>query len=481
MKALLDHFGLRELPFGVTPDPRFLYYSRTHREGLASLRYGVEMNRGFMALIAPPGMGKTTLLFQLMEHLRGAARTSFVFNTQRSAQELVRAVIHDTGIDTRSLDGVELFESFHGLLAQESRAGKQVLLIIDEAQNLDGESLEAVRLLSNFETSSAKLLQIILAGQPELQAKLADASLAQLRQRISLICRLTPFDALEVEHYIEHRLHLAGARAALFSPDAIALIADHSKGIPRNISNLAFHAMSMAFALDQRIVDSRMVAEAINDLTLEDQRIELPEHDPGAAQMSLRDHTAAWSQNQVRREVAEISAPAQERIPTPTPMPERTTSPHLHERKPASSRSRRHILLSSVAGVLLFGAVVINSGRLTGAKVAAAEGIAAAHSSALRTFQAAAALERRAPQYPRDAVANGVEGRVVVRAYIDPDGSVKQVTLVSGPKPLSDAAIQAVRSWRFKPALQNGVPIADEQDMNFEFRLKQRPRSARNE
>jgi TonB family protein len=480
VKALLDHFGLRELPFGVTPDPRFLYYSRTHREGLASLRYGVEMNRGFMALIAPPGMGKTTLLFQLMEHLRGAARTSFVFNTQRSAQELVRAVIHDTGIDTRSLDGVELFESFHGLLAQESRAGKQVLLVIDEAQNLDGESLEAVRLLSNFETSSAKLLQIILAGQPELQAKLADASLAQLRQRISLVCRLTPFDALEVEQYIQHRLHLAGARAALFSPDAVALIADYSKGIPRNISNLAFHAMSMAFALDQRIVDSRMVAEAINDLTLEDQRIEIPEHDPGAAQMSLRDDTVASSQNQVRREVAEISEPAQERIPTQTPMPERT-SPHLRERKPAGSRSRRHILLSSVAGVLLFGAVVINSGRLTGAKVAAAEGLAAAHSSAPRTFQGATALERRAPEYPRAAVANGVEGKVVVRAYIDPDGSVKQVTLVSGPKLLSDAAIQAVRSWRFKPALQNGVPIADEQDMNFEFRLKQRPRSAMNE
>jgi general secretion pathway protein A len=177
-----------------------------------------------MALIAEPGMGKTTLLFHLLNSMRGAARTSFVFNTQGSAQDLVRALIHDAGIETKHLESVEMFESFHSLLAQESQAGKQVLLVIDEAQNLNPEALEAVRLLSNFETSRAKLLQIILAGQPQLRAKLADKDLAQLRQRISLVCTLRQFDQPEVERYVKHRLFVAGSSIDLFSPEALTLI-----------------------------------------------------------------------------------------------------------------------------------------------------------------------------------------------------------------------------------------------------------------
>ncbi|HLB87166.1 MAG TPA: AAA family ATPase, partial [Terriglobales bacterium] len=201
----LEFYKLREQPFGVTPDPRFLYLSPTHREALASLFYGIETGRGFLALVAEPGMGKTTLLFQLMERLQRSARTVLLFQTQCDSRELLRYLMGSLGFDNSGQDIVVMHEKLNEALAREMLAGRRFVLIVDEAQNLDSSALETLRLLSDFETPSAKLLQILLAGQPELANKLASPALVQLRQRIAILGRLEPFSRAETTRYIEHR------------------------------------------------------------------------------------------------------------------------------------------------------------------------------------------------------------------------------------------------------------------------------------
>src|ERR1700758_3894957 len=205
----LDFFGLREQPFGVTPDPRFLHLSAGHREALASLYYGIESGRGFLALIAKPGMGKTTLLFHLLEKFRASARTAFLFQTQCNSREFMRFLLAELGYGSDDQDFVRMHEEFNKRLLQEARAGNRFIVVIDEAQNLDPAVLETVRLLSDFETPRAKLMQIVLAGQPELANKLSRPSLAQLRQRISLIGRLGQLPPQETRSYIEYRLKTA--------------------------------------------------------------------------------------------------------------------------------------------------------------------------------------------------------------------------------------------------------------------------------
>ena len=256
----LKYFGFREQPFGVTPDPRFLYLSAAHREALASLYYGVEANRGFLGLIAKPGMGKTTLLFHLLEKFRSSARTAFLFQTQCTSREFMRFLLAELGYQDDGQDFVRLHEEFNRRLLQEARAGNRFIVVIDEAQNLAPEVLETVRLLSDFETPRAKLLQIILSGQPELATKLASAGLAQLRQRISIVNQLEPLPSWEIENYIEHRLQIAGYEGdPLFTPEALGEIAEFTEGNPRNVNNFCFNALSLACALRQKLVDSAVV------------------------------------------------------------------------------------------------------------------------------------------------------------------------------------------------------------------------------
>jgi general secretion pathway protein A len=261
-------FGLREQPFGVTPDPRYLYLGEGHREALASLFYGIEANRGFLALIAKPGMGKTTLLFHLLEKFRNRARTAFLFQTQCSSREFMRFLLAEVGLDSDG-DFVHMHEQFNRCLEQEARAGNRFIIIIDEAQNLDASVLETVRLLSDFETPQAKLLQIILAGQPELGEKLAHPGLNQLHQRIASFSSLKPFGPDGTARFIEHRLRVAGySGARLFDPRAVSRIAELSGGIPRNINNLCFHSLSLAFALRKRTIDMETVEEVAQDLDI---------------------------------------------------------------------------------------------------------------------------------------------------------------------------------------------------------------------
>jgi general secretion pathway protein A len=266
----LDHFGLREQPFGVTPDPHFLYFSPSHLEALASLFYGIQTQRGFMALIAKPGMGKTTLLFHLLERLRGSARTAFLFQSGSDPREFLRSLIADLGIDAQDDDLGRMHRKLNEVLIREVRAGRRVVVVIDEAQNLEDSVLEAVRLLSNFEIPGTKLMQILLAGQPQLADKLASVNLVQLRQRISILSQLKQFSASETADYIGHRLRVAGYRGkSLFTTDALAIIHSRSEGIPRNINNLCFHASTLAFANGQKIIDTSILNEVLEDLDME--------------------------------------------------------------------------------------------------------------------------------------------------------------------------------------------------------------------
>jgi general secretion pathway protein A len=246
----LEFYGLREQPFGVSPDPKYLYFSPGHREALASLFYGIETGRGFLALIAEPGMGKTSLLFQLRERLKGSILSAFLFQTQCDSKELLRYLLDGFGIDSKDADLVDLHSRLNRFLLAEANAGNRVLVFIDEAQNLSDSALETVRLFSNFEATDRKLFQIVLAGQPELARKLKNPHLAQLSQRIAVLTGLSHLLESETAQYICHRLRVGGYEGPdIFTAASTALIAKASRGIPRNINNICFNAMSLAFAM----------------------------------------------------------------------------------------------------------------------------------------------------------------------------------------------------------------------------------------
>ena len=266
----LDFYRLREQPFGVSPDPKYLYFSPGHREALASLFYGIETGRGFLALIAEPGMGKTSLLFQLLERLKGSVRSAFLFQTQCDSRELLRYLLEALGIDSRENDFVQLHARLNQFLLGEASAGRRVVVFIDEAQNLTDAALETVRLLSNFEAADRKLFQIVLSGQPELARRLKNPRLAQLSQRIAVLTGLRRLPTSETSSYIRHRLEIAGYDGPeLFTPSALEFIAQRSQGIPRNINNICFNALSLGCALGCKKIGPEIVQEALNDLSLD--------------------------------------------------------------------------------------------------------------------------------------------------------------------------------------------------------------------
>lgn len=266
----LNYYKLAEQPFGVTPDSRFLYLGPQHREALASLVYGTESDRGFLAMIAEPGMGKTSLLHHYLSYVRGHARTSFVFRTDCDSREFIQHVLIDLGVDVAGIDLPTMYDRLNRLVIQESQAGRRVVLVIDEAQNLDEKTLESIRLLSNFETARKKLMLIVLAGQPQLANKLDSPSLSQLRQRVAMLIRIEPLTHQGVNAYIDHRLMVAGgANPDLFTEGARKLIAEHSEGIPRSINNICFNAMSLGCALCRERIDRDIISEVIADLDLE--------------------------------------------------------------------------------------------------------------------------------------------------------------------------------------------------------------------
>ena len=263
----LNHYGLQEEPFGVTPDPRFLYTTHSYRVAQSTLEHGIACGRGFTALVAAPGLGKTTLLFHLLERYSSTARTAFLFLTQCNARDFLRSLMSQLGAGTQETDVAALQEQLGELLRREAEAGRKVIVVVDEAHNLEPSVLETVRLLSDFETPRAKLLHIILSGQAELADKLAAPA---LRQRISHVARLKPLNGAEVRHYIEHRLRVAGySGAPLFTREARTEILQRSQGVPRLVNNLCFQALSRACELKRKTVDGRILAEISGEVDWE--------------------------------------------------------------------------------------------------------------------------------------------------------------------------------------------------------------------
>ncbi len=268
---ILDFYQLREQPFGATPDASFLFCGDTHREALASLLYGIREGRGFIALIASPGMGKTTLLFRTLNQIKANTKTVFLFQSIATPVDFLRTFLNDLGIENEPGGLVELQAKLTQVLLEQAGRGEKLVVVIDEAQNLDNSVLELVRMLSNFETSKDKLMQIILSGQPQLASKLASPELLQLRQRLSIIAHLRVFSLEDTTLYINHRLQTAGYcfDEPLFTPAALELITEHSGGIPRNINNLCFNAMSIGCALKKRTIDKDIIREVIADFDLD--------------------------------------------------------------------------------------------------------------------------------------------------------------------------------------------------------------------
>jgi general secretion pathway protein A len=262
-----EYFGFRQNPFGSTPDPRCIYPSATHRETLATLMCSYLSNRGFTALIAPPGMGKTTLLFRFLEQIRPTSRTVLLFDIdpEFKPRDLAAYVLRDLGLKAPDT-ALETHDLLKEVLVAEAKANRKFVLVIDEAQNLSEAALEMVRLMSNFETSQTKLMQIVLAGQPQLAETLKKPSLLQFRQRISYFCRIDPLSKEETKAYIAERLKYADYEGkALFSEKALELIADASLGTPRIINTLCFNTLTLCYALKGKQVNESIVREVIAD------------------------------------------------------------------------------------------------------------------------------------------------------------------------------------------------------------------------
>lgn len=266
-----SYFGLREAPFNITPDPSFLFQSASHREGLAQLMYGIRARRGFIVLTGEVGTGKTTLIQALLQQLGTGTHTALIFSAILTPIDLLRYVCEEFKLiePMQGLrdahDYVYLLNEF---LLQKYRDGENAALIIDEAQNLSAEVLESVRLLSNFETTKDKLLQILLVGQPELNDRLNTPQLRQLKQRVALRHHLRALSLSECQEYIANRLNLAGGVPSIFLTKAIESIHQFSGGIPRLINVICDNAMISAYALEKKEIESRFILEVAEDLCL---------------------------------------------------------------------------------------------------------------------------------------------------------------------------------------------------------------------
>src|SRR6266571_4897563 len=270
-KMYQEFFGLRESPFNVNPDPRYLFLTPSTREALANLTYGMQGRKGIILLTGEAGTGKTTLLNKLLDWLRHEqAVTAFIFNTQLSVNEFFDCLTADFGISCSSPSKSHVLRGLNRWLLDRYRAAERAVLIVDEAQNLSQQLLEEIRLLGNLETSTEKLLQIVLSGQPELEEKLKHAQLRQFRQRITVRARTKPLSLEETHGYIAERLRTAGANGKpIFSPEAVEGVYNYARGIPRIINVLCEHALINSFADQKRPVPAHLVDEVAQEFELD--------------------------------------------------------------------------------------------------------------------------------------------------------------------------------------------------------------------
>jgi len=265
-------YGLKENPFNVNPDPRYLYLTRQIEEALTGLMYGIQTRKGFITLTGEVGTGKTTLVNRVLDWLHHrSARTAFLFNSRMNSSQLFDFILAEFDIPCDSKSKSQQLMKLNSWLLDRYRDGETVVLIIDEAQNLTYPVLEEIRLLTNLETSTEKLLQIILSGQPELEEKLKLPQLRQLRQRIMLRCRTTPFVQEQTQEYIAERLRIAGATGApIFNPKAIEAVHMYSMGIPRVINLLCEHSLVNGFADQVRPIHPKIVEDVAREFQLDE-------------------------------------------------------------------------------------------------------------------------------------------------------------------------------------------------------------------
>ena len=265
-----EYFGFKEAPFNLTPNPRFMFYGRKYRDAFSSFMYGIEHRKGFIQITGEIGAGKTTLCRVALELLKGKpVHSALILNPCLSELLLLRTIAEDFGIKIKAKNKKDCFDAMNQFLLAEFNKGYNCVLIIDEAQDLDARALEQIRLLSNLETHTDKLLQIILVGQPELRDMLNQQSLTQLRQRIHVRVHLTALDRNETEEYIENRLQVAsldGQPKHLFTADALDLVYAQSQGIPRLINKMCDWALLAAYAKSFEIIDRKIMVDAIEEV-----------------------------------------------------------------------------------------------------------------------------------------------------------------------------------------------------------------------
>lgn len=270
-------YGINDFPFGACPDPRFLYKMPHVQEALACLQYGIASRKGFVVMTGEVGTGKTTLLKSVLTSFpERRVSTAFVFNPRLDVLDFLEFVLGDFGISTgaRAKTGMQQTKSamlmqLNRWLIDRFRNGELCAIVVDEAQNLSWELLEEIRLLTNLETNSEKLVQIVLSGQPELEEKLRDPSVRQLRQRIALWCKTRPLTSEETKSYIANRLRIVGASQAVFTPESVQMIHAYSKGIPRLINLICEHSMISAYVEQIKPIPPRIVEAVSLELVLD--------------------------------------------------------------------------------------------------------------------------------------------------------------------------------------------------------------------
>jgi general secretion pathway protein A len=267
-----EFFGLRANPFNVNPDPRYLFLTRHTEEALACLTYGIQSRKGFVLLTGEVGTGKTTLINKLLEWLRlQQVATAFIFNSRMDVTQLLDFMMADFGIPCDATSKSQLLQRLYNWLLDRYRAGETAVLIIDEAQNLSDEVLEEIRMLTNLETFTEKLLQIVLVGQPELEQRLKQPQLRQLRQRLTLRAKTHPFNLEETKSYITQRLRIAGSNGdPIFDTEATVAMFRYSLGIPRIINLLCEHCLVSAFVDQKKTVPVEVVDSVARDFDLSD-------------------------------------------------------------------------------------------------------------------------------------------------------------------------------------------------------------------
>src|SRR5579871_1462596 len=267
-----EFFGLRANPFNVNPDPRYLFLTRHTEEALACLTYGIQSRKGFVLLTGEVGTGKTTLINKLLEWLRlQQVATAFIFNSRLNTTQFLDYMMADFGIPCDSRAKSQILLRLYNWLLDRYRAGETAVLIIDEAQNLSDDVLEEIRLMTNLETFTEKLLQIVLVGQTELEQKLKQPHLRQLRQRLTLRAKTHPLGAEETRAYIQQRLRIAGSNGQqIFDTDALAAIHRYANGIPRVVNLICEHRLVSAFVDQQKVIMPTVVDTVARDFDLSD-------------------------------------------------------------------------------------------------------------------------------------------------------------------------------------------------------------------